>query len=468
VSKITRREFLERTALTMAAFSLTKRSGFAAETALPAYPNVVFIAIEDFSPQRLGCYGGPVKSPNMDRLAGEGVLFERAYAMSPVCNASRTSLFTGLRSDTTGVFGNSHDWRKMLPGITTMPMHFQKHGYDTIRIGKMYHGKWEHDESWTQILPQLYDREAAKAKRPAMAPKKTSKGDNMRWGPTGNDPHKDRDGQIADQVSRFLEKKHDEPFFLGVGFHSPHLAFRAPDRFHDLYPPEEVELPQNRRNDLDDTPLRGPSNDYKRLTTDEWREIVSSHYATISYADWCVGRVLDALRRTDREKDTIVIVWSDHGFMLGEHYLWRKVNLYEESARVAFIWRVPGVTPDGARCSRPVETIDMFPTLFDLCNIPQPDGVEGISMTNLLKDPSISWKKGAITWKSGKGELVAIQTERYRLNKRISDGFLELYDHHTDPGEFTNVAKAPEYRDVVTELTKLLDGGWKACLADQI
>ncbi|UCC98004.1 MAG: sulfatase-like hydrolase/transferase [Phycisphaerales bacterium] len=129
---------------------------------LPKRPNIVFIAIEDFSPQRLGCYGGPVKSPNIDRLASEGMLFENAYCMSPVCNASRTALFTGLRPDTTGVFSNSQDWRKMLGDIVTMPMHFRKHGYDTIRIGKMYHGKWEHDKSWTRVIPSVYDSRVAK------------------------------------------------------------------------------------------------------------------------------------------------------------------------------------------------------------------------------------------------------------------------------------------------------------------
>ena len=465
--EITRRDFLKRTALAVTASSLAGRSGFTDETELPENPNVVFIAIEDFSPQRLNCYGGPVKSPSMDRLASEGVLFERAYCMSPVCNASRTSLFTGLRSDTTGVFGNSQDWRKILPGITTMPMHFQKHGYDTIRIGKMYHGNWEHDESWTQVIPELYDRKAAQARKKAIAPaKKIDGNDNLRWGPTGNDPYKDRDGQIAEQAIRFLEKGHNRPFFLGVGFHSPHLPFRAPDRFHDLYPPEEIKLPQNPKDDLEDTPISRPHNDYERLTTDEWREVIAAHYAAISYTDWCVGRVIDTVEQTGREKDTIIIVWSDHGFMLGEHFLWRKVNLYEESARVAFIWKVPGLTPKGARCSRPAETIDMFPTLFDLCDIPQPEGVEGISMKRLLQNPSLPWKKGAITWKAGRGEQVAIQTERYRLNKRLSDGFLELYDHHTDPGEFTNAAKVPEYKEAVAELTKLLDGGWKACLPE--
>jgi arylsulfatase A-like enzyme len=346
-------------------------------------------------------------------------------------------------------------------------MHFRKHGYETTRIGKMFHGKWEHEDSWAQVIPEVYDRPAAQAKREAIGPAEPSKPggkDNLRWGPTGNTPENDRDGQIAEQAARFLSREHDSPFFLGIGFHSPHLAFRAPDRFHSMYPPAKIRLPKTPENDLADTPIGGPHADHLRLTIDERRQVISSHYATISYADWCAGRVLDTIKQTGREGSTIIVLWSDHGFMLGEHFLYRKVNLYEESARVAFIWKVPGLTPKGLRCRRPAETIDMFPTLFDLCTISQPDRIEGISMRALLEKPSRPWKKGAITWKAGKGELVAIQTERYRLNKRVSDGFLELYDHRVDPGEFTNVAEDPAYRDAVAELTRLLDGGWQACL----
>jgi arylsulfatase A-like enzyme len=203
------------------------------------------------------------------------------------------------------------------------------------------------------------------------------------------------------------------------------------------------------------------------LTEAEWRDVVSSHYATISYVDWCVGKVLDAIRSTGREENTIVILWSDHGFMLGEHFLWRKVNLYEESARVAFVWKVPGLTPAGARCARPVETIDTFPTLFDLCGIPQPKGVEGMSMKPLLKDPARPWKKGAITWRAGNGNQVSIQTEHFRLNKRVDTGFLELYDHRVDPREFKNVAKDPAYAADVDRLSALLEGDWKACLPEE-
>lgn len=465
---MTRREFIRSSALATAASSVPFSLKSSSAASLPKHPNVVFIAIEDFSPQRLGCSGGPVKSPNIDRLASEGVLFEKAYCMSPVCNASRTALFTGLRPDTTRIFGNAQDWRKALPGVTTMPMHFRKHGYDTTRIGKMFHGQWEHDQSWTQISPELHDPKAARPKRKQIAPAKPAAGrarnDNLRWGPTGNDPQLDRDGQIAEQAIRFLARTHARPFFLGVGLHSPHLAFRAPDTFHQMYPPEKIRIPQNPRDDLEDTPIRETHSDYQRLTVAEWREVISAHYAAISYADWCVGKILDGVRQTGRESDTIIIVWSDHGFMLGEHFLWRKVNLYEESARVAFIWKVPGLTPKGARCSRVVESIDLFPTLFDLCNIPQPEKIEGISMRELLKAPSRTWKKGAITWRAGNGDMVAVQTERYRLNKRLSDGFLELYDHQTDPGEFRNVAGDDRYQDAVAKLTELLDGGWKACL----
>lgn len=465
---MTRRQFMRASArVTAGILAVDIRKVSAVE--LPRHPNIVFIAIEDFSPQRLGCCGGPVKSPNIDRLASEGMLFENAYCMSPVCNASRTALFTGLRPDTTGIFSNSQDWRKTLGQIVTMPMHFRRYGYDTIRIGKMYHGTWEHDESWTKVIPSVYDSKAARPKKAARgpeAPVKDRGGVPLLWGPTGNSPETDSDGQLAEQAVRFLRQKQEKPFFLGVGLHAPHLAFRAPDVFHEMYDPDHIELPQNPENDLEDTPIKQKSADQRSVTEQEWKEVIAAHYATISYADWCVGRVLGAIRQTGRENDTIVIVWSDHGFMLGEHFQWRKVDLYEESARVAFVWKVPGVTPTGARCTRPVETIDMFPTLFDLCHIPQPKTVEGISMKPLLQDPSIAWKKGAITWRAGNGDIVAIQTERYRFNRRLSDGFLELYDHMKDPREFTNVAKDPAYKATVAELSAILQRGWKACMPE--
>jgi uncharacterized sulfatase len=435
----------------------------------PGRYDVVFIAIEDFSPHRLGCYGGPVRSPNMDRLAAEGVLFEKAYTMVPVCNASRTALLTGLRPDTTKVFGNKDDWRKMLPGVVTMPMHFRKHGYETVRIGKMYHGSWEHDASWSEVIPELHDKAAARPKRKGVQPKAPPKkegGVKLVWGPTGVAPEKDRDGQLAAQAVRYLEREHAKPFFLGVGFHAPHLPFRAPDRFHAMYPPEKIELPKNPEDDLADTPMRGPSADQRQLDEAERREITAAHYATISYADWCVGRVMEAIEQSGRKDRTIVIVWSDHGFMLGEHFLWRKGSLYEESARVAWIWKVPGVTPKGARCARAVETIDTFPTLFDLCGIPQPEKIEGVSMKPLLEDPSRPWKKGAISWAAGKGTVVSLQTKRFRFNKRLSDGFTELYDHERDPKEFKNVAGDPAYAADAARLAKDLEGGWKACLPE--
>jgi arylsulfatase A-like enzyme len=455
---LTRRQFLR-----VSAHAVVGGIAASAGAKSPKRPNVVFIAIEDFSPQRLGCYGGPVKSPNIDRLASEGVLFEKAYCMSPVCNASRTALLTGLRPDTSGVFSNSQDWRKMLKGITTMPMHLRRQGYDTIRMGKMYHGKWEHDESWTRII----STGGSRAQKPARRPRSVANdapGVPLQWGPTGNTPQEDRDGKLAAGAAEFLRQKHDKPFFLGVGFHAPHLAFRAPDIFHDMYDVDKIQLPDNPEDDLEDTPLTRRAADQRSLTRQEWKEVIAAHYATISYADWCVGKVLDAIKQSGREEDTIVVLWSDHGFMLGEHFQWRKVDLYEESARVAFIWRVPGVTPAGHRCKRPVETIDLFPTMFDLCGLPQPPKVEGISMRPILANPAAAWKKAAITWKAGDGAIVAAQTERYRFNRRLSDGFCELYDHQKDPGEFTNVVNDPAYADVTERLSSLLDGGWKACL----
>lgn len=432
-----------------------------------AKPNVVLIAIEDFSAKRLECYGGPVKAPNIGGLAKEGVLFENAHVQVPICNPSRASLLLGRRPDTTKVYDNETDWRKKVPeGTVTMPEHFRKNGYHTAKIDKMFHKTFEDKASWAEDIPTHFAPAGIKVKPKVATPKKASKaskGVPLGWGPTGATPELDGDGQKAEQAVRFFKRKHDKPFLLGIGIFAPHLQFRAPEEFHAMYDPDTIKLPEVPRGDLENKPVK-MDGDQKLLDEREQREVIAAHYACISYADWCVGHILKGLKETGLEDDTIVIVWSDHGFSLGEHYQWRKSELYDESTRVCFVWRVPGVVKKpGTRIGKPVEVIDTFPTLFDLCGIPPPEGVEGISMRKLLEDPSIEWKKGAITWRAGGGAL-SIQTERYRFNKQLEDGFLELYDRETDPGEFVNLAKKPEHQKTENELLRLLDGNWRACL----
>jgi len=392
-------------------------------------PNIVFIAIEDFSPKHFGCYGGNAKTPNIDALAREGVLFKNAFCQAPVCNPSRTSLLTGLRPPTSGVFGNSHEWKKMaLPKITaTMPQHFKNNGYDAVKVGKLFHYQMEHPESWSrelktpvegrkifgsysaEVIPLLNELDPVEAGGYFAT--------DLQWGPIDCEPGEFRDGHYATVASHYFAEEHENPFFLAIGFHAPHVKFAAPKQFFDLYDVNEIELPDNPPNDLEDIPTIDSKNViHSVLDSLQWREIKRAQFACISYVDWCIGQVVQAIKNNDLDKNTAIAVWTDHGFLLGEHFQWSKGGnkLFEEGSNVGFIWKVPGLTPEGVISESVVETIDIFPTFFELCGIPVPEHVEGKSFVPLLKNPSMPWKKAGYTW--GTPNRVSIQTERYRLN----------------------------------------------------
>ncbi len=444
-------------------------------------PDVLFIAIEDVSPHRFGCYGNRVcKTPHIDRLAAQGLRFDNAHT-SPPCCPSRTALFLALRPETTRVFGNRDDWHKTMPDALTMPRHFQAHGYQAVRCGKMYHGKFEDPPSWTrdinpsQGMPSRKGQrraaqgpgvEYAKRKREARRKGKDIPGGSpFTYGPSGLDDLEEKDGMVATQGVRFLRQKHDRPFFLALGFHATHLPFVAPDQYFDLYPADKMQLPRNPGAGPDGLPKGRKLSTLNPHTPEQWRAAIAAHLACLSFIDAQVGRVLEALDDTGRARDTIVVLWSDHGFMLGEHFLWRKGPLREESTRVALIVRAPGVTKPGTACTRPVETIDLFPTLFDLCGVPPPEGIEAVSMKPLLADPARPWKKGALM--HGGSRARSIVTDRWRYNEYQGQADrAELFDHQADPGELTNLAKDPKHAQVVRELSALLRGGWKACLPE--
>lgn len=439
-------------------------------------PDVLFIAIEDVSPQRFGCWGNTVcRTPNLDRLASEGLRFDQAHCMAPPCNPTRTSLLTCLRPDTTKVLSNRDDWREMLPGVLTMPRHFLNHGYETVRIGKMFHGKFEDDASWSRVVSANQGMPPLKHKRrELMGPgvpllqrqrearrqgKPEPKGVPFLYGPSGLDDLEETDGRSAEQAIRILENKQDKPLFLGLGFHKPHLAFTAPDKYFQMYPAENIVLPSPPEGSFWELPDRG---DHKTFTPKMWREAIAAHYACLTFVDAQAGRVLRALEATGRADNTIVVVWSDHGFLLGEHFMWRKGPLYDLGDQVALIMRAPGITQAGSVCRRPVESIDIFPTLFDLCGIPMPDRCEGMSMRPLLQNPTGPWKKGALI-RSG-ADRRSIRTERWRYTEYGGPDRAELFDYEADPNEYYNLTGDPKHADVVAELSKLLHGGPEACL----
>ena len=439
----------------------------AVENTRPPKPNVIFIAIEDFSPKHFGCYGGKAVTPNIDALAKEGVVFKNAFCQAPVCNPSRTSLLTGLRPPSSGVYGNADEWKEMaLPKISaTMPQHFKNNGYDAVKVGKLFHYPMEHPESWSRELKTpvegrkilgSYSTEVIPLLN-KLAPVEgggyfTS---DLQWGPIDCEPGEFRDGHYATVASEYLTEKHEKPFFLALGFHAPHVKFAAPKQFFDLYDVNDIELPDNPVNDLDDVPaINSKATVFEVMDSTEWRDIKRAQFACISYVDWCIGEVLQAIKDNKLDKNTAVVIWTDHGFLLGEHFQFSKGGnkLFEETANVGFIWKVPGITPEGVISESVVETIDIFPTLFDLCDLPVPDHVEGKSFVPLLKNPSMPWKKAAFTW--GTRKRVSVQTERYRFNTDtdINPNSFELYDHKYDPDEYINVSCNQQYKTVIDSL----------------
>ncbi|HKJ79418.1 MAG TPA: sulfatase [Prolixibacteraceae bacterium] len=440
---------------------------FAVENTPASKQNIVFIAIEDFSPKHFGCYGGKAITPNIDALAKEGVIFKNAFCQAPVCNPSRTSLLTGLRPPSSGVFGNSHEWKKMaLPKIpATMPQHFKNNGYDAVKVGKLFHYQMEHPESWSRELKTPVEGRKILGSYSAevipllnkLAPVEGGGyfASDLQWGPIDCEPGEFSDGHYATVASDFLSEEHEKPFFLAIGFHAPHVKFAAPKQFFDLYDVNEIELPDNPPNDLEDIPTINDKNIiHSVLDSSQWRDIKRAQFACISYVDWCIGQVVQAIKANDLAKNTAIAIWTDHGFLLGEHFQWSKGGnkLFEETDNVGFIWKVPGITPKGIVSESVVETIDIFPTFFEICNIPVPEHVEGKSFVSLLKNPSMPWKKAGYTW--GTPSRVSIQTERYRLNTNtdLNPEYFELYDHKYDPKEYINLSCNPQYAPVIDSL----------------
>jgi len=306
-----------------------------------------------------------------------------------------------------------------------------------------------------------------KADRPAWLEPDEYIARSLRWGPTGLSDTEQHDGAIAAAVAEFLVEKREKPLYMAVGFHTPHYILTAPDRYFAMYPPEKIVLPKNPADDLADVPheyAHFNTTDDRWLDEDEKREVIAAYYACISYVDTCLGMLMDALDKSGRADRTIVCLWGDHGMHLGEHFLFRKYTLFENSARVPFILVAPGVARAGSVCKRPVELVDVYPTLAELCALPVPEGLEGISMKPLLEDPTRPWKKAAFTART-RGER-SLRTERWRYTEWGSPEAAELYDHGNDPGEFTNLAGDPEHADVVAELHELLHAGWKAALPE--
>lgn len=448
-----RREWLRRSVGTAAALagavSLPKL--LYGQAARASGPNVLFIGVDDLN-DWIGPLGGhpQTKTPHLDALAERGVTFTRAYCQAPACNPSRTSLMTGIRPSTSGVYTNNDAWRKALPDAVTLPQHFMLHGYRALGGGKTFHGSQNDAASW-----EAYHQFNGFLRPPSPPVNGINKTAHFDWSGLDVENEETTDTQLADWASNYLSEDHDRPFFMAVGFYRPHLPWYAPQKHFDRFPPEETELPATLDGDVDDLPKSSLRNfrDHENVTrTGQWNNAVASYLACINYADSNVGRVLKALEEGPHADNTIIVVWSDHGWQLGEKKQWRKFTLWERSARVVMMMAGPGVGVQGRKCARTVELLDMYPTLVDLCGLPDRPELEGQSLRPLLADPNAAWDKPAIT--SISADKVTVRTERWRYSQ-FPDGE-ELYDHDKDPREWTNLAGDAEYSKTKMELAALL------------
>ncbi len=427
-------------------------------------PNVLFIVVDDLRPE-LACYGRPgIQSPNIDRLASEGVLFEQAYCQQAVCAPSRASVLTGLRPDSTGIYDLQTPVRRALPDVVTLPQHFRANGYETISVGKVYHHAKDDLEGWSTPPTQSrgdwkgrgYLTDEAVEQMLAQERLLVERGDGRRGiGPAfeaADVPDSAyHDGMDADAAISALRQMNGDPFFMALGFHKPHLPFNAPKRYWDMYSPADIPLAENDYAPDGVTPfsltnfgeLRGyfgiPADG--PIPDDIARKLVHGYWACVSYMDAQVGRVLAALDDLGLADDTVVMLWGDHGWKLGEHGSWCKHTNFDIDTRAPLIVRAPGRQLPGHRTSALVEFVDMYPTLCDLCGIASPDHLEGTSFAPLLARSNGAWKTAAFSqYPRGRVMGHTMKTARHRYTEwqdRRSGAIRarELYDHDADAAE---------------------------------
>ena len=438
--------------------------------------NILFIASDDLNVD-MECYGFSfVKTPNLNRLVKRATRFDRAYNQYPLCNPSRASLLTGYRPDVTGVYNLQTNFRENLPEVTTLPQLFMNSGYFSARVGKIYHygvpgeiGKNGLDDSvsWNERINPIGRDKAEENKVTVLTPGRGI-GASLTYLIADGDDEEQTDGIGAKEAIRIMEEKKDHPFFLAVGFYRPHCPYIAPKKYFDLYPIEKISLPKQSSTDWNDKPeaakMVNPLN--YGLDESKLREALRAYYASISFMDAQVGKLLDALDRLKLTDHTIIVFWSDHGYNVGQHGQWMKMSLFEPSARNPLIIAVPGITT-GKSSARTVELLDIYPTLAELCGLKTDNRLQGKSLVPLLKKPNAQWNKPAYTQlirvlnpqQPNQRRIMgrSVRTERWRYTEwdEGKDGS-ELYDYQNDPDEFINQTKNPEYLSIVKELSSKL------------
>ena len=442
-----------------------------AGTAKPV--NVLFIAVDDMN-NDLGCYGQRlVKSPNLDKLARRGIRFDRAYCQFPLCSPSRSSLMTGLRPDTTRVFDLRYHFRTGLPNVVTLSQFFRNKGYYAARVGKIYHygnpnqigtSGLDDPPSWEEVFnPAGRDKTTIETNIINYSPKRGLGSAMCLLADKEGKDEEHTDGMVATKAIELLENHQTKPFFIAVGFYRPHTPYVAPHKYFDLYPLKKIDLPAFPNTNNIPAPALASTRPWPwfGVSEDQARECKQAYYASISFVDAQIGRVLDALDRLKLADNTVVVFWSDHGYHLGEHGLWMKQSCFEESARVPLIISAPGKRR-GAGCSRIVELLDLYPTLVELAGFDIPKGLHGASLVPLLNNPKAEWNRPAFTQvQRGSFPGHSVRTERWRYTEW--DGGvkgMELYDHKTDRHELKNLAADSRYASVVAEMKALAKKNW--------
>ncbi|HUQ72262.1 MAG TPA: sulfatase [Planctomycetaceae bacterium] len=460
-------------------------------------PNVLFIAVDDLRPE-LACYGAKhIQSPNIDALAARGTLFQRAYCQQAVCSPSRTSLLTGLRPDSTKVYDLVTHFRTHVPDVVTLPQQFKQHGYTTAAFGKLYHGGYDDEPSWSEptVFPRrpawlepdnqkiIEQRQAAVKKTgKKKADRKAARGPAYEGADVADNAY--GDGHLAELAIDRMRTlaADDKPFFLAVGFLKPHLPFIAPQKYWNLYDPQTIKLAANPFHPHGAPPFALTSSGEIRayhgipqsgpIGDEQARMLKHAYYACVSYTDANIGKLVAEVEKLKLREKTIIVLWGDHGWKLGEHGEWCKHSNVENDTNVVLIVSAPGQKAAGKTTAALVEFVDIYPSLCDLAGLPKPDHLEGTSFAPLLDEPTKSWKTAAFSQypRSQDGQQLmgySLRNDRYRYTRwvdrkdRTKIVAEELYDHQSDPAENENRAGDAAHASALAACRKLADAGWK-------
>lgn len=445
--------------------------------------NLLFIAIDDMN-NWVGAWGGMANTPNIDALAQHGMKFTQAFCVVPACNPSRTALLTGQRPETTGQYTNEGNFRNRPGGMErlTLPQFLRNNGYTATAAGKIFHHprgvkknpnamsddvSW--DNQWIGAIgtpgSKLYlDEEGYAAWMEGgyesfLKEGAGNSGMNYMskagiWGPIKEAKEETGDWKMADFCAKYLQKKHDEPFFLACGIFRPHSPQLAPAEYFDRYPLDSIVLPEVPSNDMEDIPDIAQENfstPFVKLVREkkQWKKAIQGYLACMSYADDCVGHVMEALNKSAYKDNTVIVFWTDHGWQLGHKWRWEKFSLWHQATNSPMIIYYPGMKTAGKECKRAVSYLDIYPTVADLLNLPAPRDLEGQSLVPLLENPAQKWDRPAVVTYPGKN--YSVNYEHWNFIQ-YEDGTQELYDHRIDPKEFNNIANLKSSENIIKEL----------------